>query len=55
MRGMQRHIPYGADNETEAKHLREARKVGDPEQDHPDVMAQRGEILDAIESLRARL
>lgn len=53
-RGMQRHIPYGA-TEPEARHLREARQEGDPEQEDLDVMTQRGEILDTIESLRARL
>lgn len=54
-RGMQRHMPFGADNEADAKHLREAPLVGDPEQENPEVMAQRGEILHTIEELRARL
>ena len=54
-RGMQRHIPYGADNGPEAEHLRTARVEGDPESEGRDLMAQRGEIVETIEGLRAQL
>jgi len=55
-RGMTfRHIPYGADDPVEAAHLEGAPRLGNPESESDDVMLVRGEILEAIDSVRHQI